>query len=371
MPVRSVLDPRRIEDCVDQIKPLVAQTRGSVLDPRRIEDCGTKASIPPAPQPAYADRVEVAAAPNRAAPAIAKGLFDATAPVAPGTTYFNPATGQLVTALAAAEPNAAGQRPSGPQSGASQAGEWKISPMGNLYQTIGQEAVDRAKMDPHTAVLMEGYEANTAKLSRTYDLAKWMLDQEVKAIGHTARGANMNGPTPEGEAAQKAIDALVKSWDPVAGTYRGFDEAKARALFETLDKQAGLTGNGEIFRRRAAGLDEDGYLLPGFSELKLQPNPYRGMTQDQARRQKFLDFHPLATEADYQRTIRDPSYDQGPFYSGFEMNAIASPHWGEGPNIGSGMVGDWAEQNKRGARPRPAELGPAPDFDYANGFVGR
>lgn len=197
--------------------------------------------------------------------------------------------------------------------------------------TVGPAGVDAAKKAaPINSVLMEGYEANVANTSTTYGLAQFSLSQEVKKIYASARGANWDGSSDAGRAAEQKAQALLATWDPRAGTYQGFDPVKAQREFEALDRQAGLTLNGEIARRRAAGLDEQGRLLPGFDQVKVKPTGYEGMSQEQARKKAFLDAFPLGTEAQYRAFIHDPSHNRGAQYQGFELNALGSPNWGTG-----------------------------------------
>lgn len=265
--------------------------------------------------------------------------LDRTLPPQPGANYLNPATRQLV----AADPKP------------KEAGTTRVSPMGNTYQVIGEEKVAEMKKDPHLSVMMEGYETAIANTSTTYADAQYRLSQDVKEIRGSARGANWNGESPEGKATEAKAQALLKTWDRVAGTYAGYDPKISAAKFVLEDKAAGLIHDGVISLRREAGIDEDGYLLPGFDRVKVRPTGYEGLTQDEARKKCFLDYFPLGTEAQYRRMIHDPNYDQGPNYLGFEINALASPNWG---------LGRWAEQNARSARPRPPELGKAAPWRY-------
>lgn len=267
------------------------------------------------------------------------GPFDRTSAVPAGANYVNPATGQLVVA----DP-----KPKDPSN-------MRVSPMGNVYEVIGEAKVAEMKKDPHLSVMMEGYETAIANTSTTYADAQYRLAQDVKEIHASARGKNWNGESPEGKAAAAKADALQKTWDPTAGTYAGYDPKTSAAKFVLDDKAAGLTHDGVIHLRRETGLDEDGYLLRDFDRLKVRPTGYEGLTQDEARKKAFLEYFPLGTESQYQRMIQDPFYNRGPSYQGFEINAIASPNWG---------TGRWAEQNARSAKPRPAELGQAPPWAY-------
>lgn len=262
------------------------------------------------------DALEIQGSPAEATKQVAQqGPFDKTARPVAGTLHVNPATGQLV---------AAGQ----PASSSSEAP--RESPMGNVYTPIGRAAVEEAKKDPHVALAMEGYEENIAKLSSTYDAALYELSAKVKDIGQEYRGANINGETERGKEGVQRIHDLLATFDPVAGTFKGFDPEAAARRFQQQAEQSGLTLEGERARRARAGLDDQGNLLPGFAEVKVAPNPFANMTQDEARRKVFLDHHPFATEAQYQAAIHDPSRNQGPRYRGAEINAIASPNWGLG-----------------------------------------
>lgn len=267
--------------------------------------------------------------------------FDRSSPPSPGTSYVNPATGQLV--VADPKPNDTNTR---------------ISPMGNTYQVIGAEKVAEMKKDPHMGVLMEGYEEAIANTSTTYVDAQYRLGQEVKEIRASARGSNWKSESPEGRATEAKAQALIKTWDPVAGTYAGYDPAISAAKFAIEDRAAGLTLDGVISLRRERGLDEDGYLLEGFDHLKVRPTGYEGLTQRQAREKAFLDYFPLGTEEQLNEMLLDPRYNRGPHYQGFEINAIGSPGWG---------TGRWAEHNAKSAQPRPPELGKAMPWRYGEG----
>ena len=88
----------------------------------------------------------------------------------------------------------------------------------------------------------------------------------------------------------------------------------------------------EVDRRAAVGIDDQGYLLPGFSRMNTPANPYAGMTQDEARRKAVLTAMPNSSEASISAFLADPSHARrGSHYSGYDVNAVGSPLWGTAP----------------------------------------
>lgn len=88
----------------------------------------------------------------------------------------------------------------------------------------------------------------------------------------------------------------------------------------------------EVDRRAAVGIDDQGYLLPGFSRMNTPANPYAGMTQDEARRKAVLTAMPNSSEASISAFLADPSHTRrGSRYSGYDVNAVGSPLWGTAP----------------------------------------
>ncbi len=163
------------------------------------------------------------------------------------------------------------------------------------------------------SVLSAGY----APTNPSYADANYQLSQEVKALAASARGANWNGDSVAGRAAQAKIDALLKSWDPHKATFDGYVPGKHPP---PEDERA---------RRARAGLDDAGNLLPGFSQVKV------AQVQRKTRMQVFLDHAPLSTKRDFVRFMNQPlnsgerRMDQA--HGGdapFSINYLRSANWG-------------------------------------------
>lgn len=261
---------------------------------------------------------------------------DTARPARPGAQYFNAATKSLVvvpsgpSAPAAGSINSVGSTYTGQLD---EAGHPMLrSPKGNLYSEIGDAKVAEMKKDPHLSVIMEGYEEAVARTSTTFATASQGLSIKVREIAQSARGANKNGPSPEGARAKAAMNQVVSTWDPVAGTYQGFDPLRTQETVNAFNRVNLLTSEAVRSYRAQVGLDDDGNLRPGFDHLKIAP-PRR-----KTREEAFFDHFPLATMDDFVARLNHPNAaelrwdkmgrgDDNPF----SVNYIASKYWGVTP----------------------------------------
>lgn len=175
-----------------------------------------------------------------------------------------------------------------------------ISPKGNAYDSLGGAGVASLKKDGLNGVLSGGYESTLASQSSTYADAQYRLAREFQDLLANARGTNWDGVSEAGTDLQKKAQALIDSWDPVAGTFAGYDPKLSAQKFALEAKQSGLTGEGETARARAAGLGTRGGVIPGSSPATASASP------SFTREEVFLKAFPLATKAQFDEWMARP-----------------------------------------------------------------